>query len=107
MSSELVLLALQIFIARRVVPCEMVSGRVISSVWDHIITDPDVMIYMTNKGIKWNFIIEFVYWMGDIYERKSIGFAFIKVCLTLDQLCSVLVEVEVVINSQPTCYMWV
>lgn len=79
--------------------------------WCQILKEPDVVSYSVNEKIKWKFIIELAPWMGGFYERliglvkrslrKTVG----KLCLSNDQLLTVLKEVEAVINSRPLVYI--
>jgi len=74
-------------------------------------TSLDTQSYLTNKGIKWSFIIELAPWIGGFYEvliglvkqclRKSIR----KICLTMVQLEMVVKEDKAVVNSQPLVYV--
>ena len=69
--------------------------------------DVDVLSYVANKDIKWKFIVEHAPWMGGVYERlvglvkrclrKSLGRRHLK----SDELATVLIEVEAIINSRP------
>ena len=63
------------------------------------------------SGIVWKFIPEVAPWMGGVYERlvgvvksalkKSLG----RSCLNYEQLRTVLVEVENIVNSRPLTYV--
>ena len=69
------------------------------------------MSYVANENINWKFIVELAPWMGGFYERligllkrslrKTIG----KLCLSNEQLLTVLKETEAVLNSRPLVYI--
>ncbi|XP_047146204.1 uncharacterized protein LOC124819061 [Hydra vulgaris] len=67
--------------------------------------------FLCTKFIKWKFILPLSLWWGGFYERlirivkgalrKTLG----KAWLTFDQLNAELAEVEMILNSQPLCYV--
>ena len=69
------------------------------------------MIYAANENIQWTFTIELAPWMGGFCERlvgivrRSLRKAIAKVCLTSEQLLTILKEAEAVINSRPLVYV--
>ena len=77
-----------------------------------IIRAERVQTYFANKGITWRFSVERAPWWGRIWERlvrsvknclkKVIGLASWK----LDELQTLLVEVECIINSRPITYVY-
>ncbi|XP_070550457.1 uncharacterized protein [Ptychodera flava] len=78
MSAEQFLLCLRRFIARRGTPEQIISDNapqfklaksVLDKVWMNVIMDHGVRKYVTDQGIKWQFIVELVSWMGGFYER--------------------------------------
>ena len=70
-----------------------------------------MLSYAANESIKWKFIVELAPWMGGFYERliglvkRSLRKAIGKLCLTYDQLLTILKEVEAVVNSRPLVYI--
>ena len=120
MTAEHFLEALRRFIARRGKPDEIISDNAkqfktakntIELAWENIVNDPHVHSYLSEKRIKWNFIVELSPWMGGFYERlvgttkaalkKSIG----KLHLSMTQLQTIITEVEGVVNSRPLVYV--
>ncbi|XP_053391226.1 uncharacterized protein LOC128554039 [Mercenaria mercenaria] len=78
MSTEEFLLALRRFIAQRGSPMEINSDNAkqfklasdtIHLIWKNTIKSDDVQTYVSNHGIKWNFIVERAPWYGGYWER--------------------------------------
>ncbi|XP_078334132.1 uncharacterized protein LOC144625796 [Crassostrea virginica] len=120
MSTEEFLLGLRRFIARWGKPKQLISDNasqfklassVLEETWSATVHDSDVQSYVANEGIEWQFIVELAPWMGGFYERligvvkrclrKTIG----KLCLTSEQLRTLLAEAEAVVNSRPLVYV--
>ncbi|XP_070546912.1 uncharacterized protein [Ptychodera flava] len=117
MSAEQFLLCLRRFIARRGTPEQIISDNapqfklaksVLDKVWMNVIMDCGVRKCMTDQGIEWQFIVELAPWMGGFYERlvgcvkKCLQKAIGKACLTYDQLHTLMIEAEAVVNIRPT-----
>ena len=104
------------FSARRGLPATIISdnaktfksaAKEIKQLW----RSPRLNEYLTSKGVKWKFIIELAPWHGGMWERlirstkrclkKVIG----RAMLTYNELYTILVEVEGVINSRPLTYI--
>ena len=120
MSTEMFLHGLRRFVARHGTPLEIISDNAsqfklaqdtIDKLWGQVLTESDIISYSADERIKWNFIVELAPWMGGFYERliglvkrslrKTIG----KICLTNNQLLTVLKEAEAIINSRPLAYV--
>ena len=75
--------------------------------WRHVFKDEDVLNYVSMKGIKWSFTTALAPWQGGFYERligmvkRSLRKAMGKKRYTLDQLVTLLTEIEAVVNSRP------
>ena len=77
-----------------------------------IIRAKRVQTYFANKGITWRFSVKRAPWWGGMWKRlvrsvknclkKVIGLASLK----LDELQTLLVEVECIINSRPITYVY-
>ena len=75
------------------------------------LTDPKVTSYMTDHGCQWQFIPARAPWFGAIWERligvvksglrKVLG----KALVTLEELSTVLCEVEACVNDRPLTYV--
>ena len=64
------------------------------------------------EGIKWSFTTALAPWQGGFYERlvgmvkRSLRKAIGRKGFTLDQMVTILVEIERVINSRPLTYVY-
>ena len=104
------------FTARRGIPSRVISDNAktfksASSTIREIIENPETETYFSKLHIEWQFNLEKAPWQGGIFERmiksakrclrKSIG----KDCLTFDELHTLVVDVEAVLNSRPLTYI--
>ena len=114
------LLAFRKFISQRGVPSEIISenallfktaNRTLDLVWKNVCIDKDVQSFVSEKRIRWNFIVELAPWMGGFYERlvgvvkKSMRKAIGRKMMTLIQMQTFLKECEAVVNSRPLVYV--
>ena len=108
--------SLRRFSARRGTPLLMVSdnGKTFKSAAQEIkrlMNDPGVKQYLAKARMKWSFNLERAPWWGGIFERlvrsvkrclkKTIGGAI----LTYEELLTVVVEVESILNCRPLSYV--
>lgn len=69
------------------------------------------MQYFTNHQISWKFIMERAPWWGGFWERmvKTVKMTLRKTMgrtiLTFEEMNTVLIEVESVVNAQPPTYI--
>ena len=104
------------FTARRGIPSQIVSDNAKTFVsaaqtLERLFDNPEVQQYLSGLKVKWNFNLEKAPWWGGFFERliqsmkrclrKSIG----KARLTLDELTTVVVQVEAILNSRPISYV--
>ena len=108
------------FVARRGKPDLMISDNApqfklvstaVTQQWRTAFKDEVVLDYMSTEDIKWNFMTALAPWQGGFYERSV---DMIKSCLrkrtnrkhfSLDQLISLLAEIEAIFNSRPLTYV--
>ena len=120
MSTEQFLLGLRRFVARHGGPREITSDNAaqfkiaadtIDKLWSQILTEEAVISHSVIERIQWKFIEELAPWMGGFYERlielvkRSVRKTIGKLCLTNEQLLTVLKEAEAIINSRPIVYV--
>ena len=85
---------------------------VVDREWRKVLKDKEVMNYVSAEGIKWKYTIALAPWQGGCYERlvglvkrcmrKSIGRKY----LSLEQLTTLLTEIEESLNSRPLTYVY-
>ena len=105
MSTPTLILALRRFLARKGYPEKFIS--------DNFKTFKSVILkkFLRNNHIDWEFILERSPWWGGFYERlvKVVKDALRKVIknarLNYDELTTVLIEIESMINSRPLTYL--
>ena len=120
MTTQQFLLGFRRFMARHGKPDRIISDNAaqfklasdtIRKLWGQILTEEDTVSYAANENIQWIFTVELAPWMGGFYERlvgivkRSLRKAIGKVCLSSEQLLTILKEAEAVINSRPLVYV--
>ena len=116
LSAEHFLLCLRRFMARRGRPELIISDNAaqfklvktaIDEQWRQLTLDEELVSYLSNNGIKWQFTTALSPWKGGFYERlvglvkQSLRKGFGLKRLTLDQFEVILAEIEAVINTRP------
>ena len=77
-----------------------------------IVGSQEVQRYLTNKRVTWKFIVEKAPWWGGFWERliqsmkRSIKKTVGRTSLNYDELNTLVVEVESLINSRPLTYIY-
>ena len=116
MSTEQFLLALRRFIGRRGTPNLLISDNAknfkgASKFLKKLFKSSEVKQFFATKRIEWSFNLSKAPWYGSIYERliKSVKRCAKKVLrnakVTLDELYTILVEIEGTLNNRPLTYM--
>ena len=119
MSTQGFLLCMRRFIGRRGKPNMIVSDNasqftlgnaVMDKVWLDVLKDDNLHSYIATEKIIWKWITEYAPWKGGFYERlvgsvkrslkKSLG----KCVVTRDQMLTLVVEIEAIVNSRPLLY---
>ncbi|GFT73053.1 integrase catalytic domain-containing protein [Trichonephila clavipes] len=119
-TTETFLLALRRFISRRGLCSKILTDNAktlkkseleLKNLWK-IIRDPTVKAFYASHKIYWQFIIERATWWGGFYERlirkvklalqKTVG----RATLFRDELETLLIEIEGVLNSHPLIYIF-
>ena len=120
MTTDSFLMAFKRIVARRGTPATIVSDNAkqfkladvtMEQLWKSINTNANVFSTLATMGIEWRFIVQLSPWMGGVYERlvqsvkrmlrKSLG----KRILKAEELCTLLTEVEGILNSRPLTYV--
>ena len=120
MSAESFLLSMRRFIGRRGKPRMIVCDNagqfklgceVIGKVWNNVWRDEEVQSYVATEGIEWKWVTEYSPWKGGFYERlvgiakrgckKALG----KCMVSKEQLATLMVEIEAIMNSRPLLYV--
>ncbi|KAK5979541.1 hypothetical protein GCK32_011489 [Trichostrongylus colubriformis] len=119
MSTGKLLLALRRFFARRGVPSRITSDNgpsfilgeeILRQAIQTVTSDGCFLSNMAKKGIEWTTITPYAPWQGAVYERliKSVKQSFYKTIgnriLTVDELVTIMTEVEGSLNSRPLTY---
>lgn len=120
MSAEEFLLGFRRFISERGCPAEIISdnsltfkaaNNALNLIWKNVTTCAEIQSYVSNKGIKWTFIVELAPWMGGFYERlvslvkRALRKTLNRKLLDYVQLQTVLKEVKATVNSRPLVYV--
>ena len=116
-SAEQFLKAFRPFASRRGLPRVVMSDNAKNfkscrNEIEKIRRSPKVKAHLANHGVSWNFIGEKAHWWGGFWERlirltkdclkRSIG----KALLTFDEMHTLLVEIEGVLNARPLTYIY-
>ena len=105
-SSKTFIRSLKRFIGRRGTPSLVISDN------GTTFKGAELKGFLTSRGIKWNHIVERSPWWGGFYERmvKSVKRCLKKVLATsklkYEELLTVLIEIEGVLNSRPLTYVY-
>ena len=105
------------FIARRGLPATLISDnaktyKAASKEVVKIARSTEVQQYLANNRITWKFIIEKAPWWGGFWERliqsikKPIKKILGKATIDYDEMSTILIEVEGVINARPLTYVY-
>ena len=116
MSSEYFIRCFRRFSARRGLPSRIISDNAktfksTAKVLKEIMNHPDVHRYLENARVEWKFNVEKAPWWGGVFERliRSVKRCLRKIIgrakLSLEELSTIVIEVEMVVNSRPLTYV--
>ncbi|XP_028416184.1 uncharacterized protein LOC114539807 [Dendronephthya gigantea] len=106
MTSEAFVRSLERFIGRRGIPALIISDN------GKTFKGKEIKNFIASRGIKWRYIVEKSPWWGGFYERmvRSVKRCLKKVLrnarLTYEELLTLLIRVEGVLNSRPLTYVY-
>ena len=117
MDAQLFLRCFRRFVSRKGLPSKLISDNAKtfrSSVTDirRITHSDEVLQFLADKQITWDFIVEKAPWWGGFWERlvKSVKLPLRKVIgkasLSYDELQTILTEIETIVNSRPITYVY-
>ena len=104
-SSDILLLAIRRFIARKGLPRAFISDNF------KTFKSKEIKHLILSLNIKWKFILEKSPWWGGFYERiigiikRCIKKVAGKALLNYDELTTLLAEIEQTLNSRPMTYL--
>ena len=117
LSTESFLRCFRRFVARRGVPSLVISDnaktfKAAAKLLDNLNKNPTFLTFLQNERLIWKFNLERTPWWGGFFERmvgtvkrclrKVIG----KAKLTEDELRTLILEVESIINARPLTYLY-
>ena len=88
------------------------TSTALNKQWRKVFHDEDVLNYVAMNGIRWNFTTALAPWQGGFYERlvgmvkRHLRKVTGRKHFTLEQLATILTEVEAVLNSRPLTYVY-
>ena len=109
------------FVARRGKPQSVISDNApqfkvvktaIDLQWKKVMLDDNVRQYMIEGGVKWQFTTALAPWQGGFYERlvglvkRSLRKAMGHRRFTVEQLITILAEVEAIVNMRLLTYVY-
>ena len=116
LSVESFLCAFRRLVGRRGLPEKMLSDNAktfksAAKEVNRLLTTPRLFETLTRQGVRWQFITERSPWEGGAWERmvRSVKRCIVKVVgramLSFNEMSTILVEIEGVINSRPITYV--
>ena len=109
--SSTFILAIRRFIGRRGLPKNIYSDNASTFVSEEVSTFiASVISFTTTAGINWTFNPPAAPWWGGFYERmvqlvkRSLRKVLYKARVTLDELTTIVIEVESILNDRPLTY---
>ena len=85
---------------------------VVDKQWRELTLDEELVSYLLNNGIRWQFTTALAPWQGGFFERlvglvkRSLRKGIGAKRLMLDQFVVILAKVEAVVNTRPLTYVY-
>ena len=117
LSTQAFLLSFRRFVSRRGLPSVLISDNATtfksaSKEVEQICRSKEVQDFLVGRGVTWQYIVERAPWWGGFWERlvRSVKIVLKKILgratLDYDELLTVLVEIEGIINARPITYVY-
>ena len=117
LSVQAFLLSFRRFVSRQGVPANLISDNAstfksASKEVKGICRSEEIQKYLANRGVTWQFIVEKAPWLGGFWERlvRSVKRVLKRIVgrstLNYDELHTLLLEIESIINSRPITYLY-
>ena len=119
LTADSFILCLRRFISRRGIPLLLLSDNaktfkkanlILKKLYE-LLRNAKVHEFLSERSITWRFILARAPWWGGMYERmvrevkRPLRKILRNACLTMDELTTIVIEIEATLNSRPLTYI--